>query len=229
MAIALLACAAFPARAGMGPCRQDATEGLACGEGAGAARVIDDTTSPDQRLALAWRNPRGEPTAEPDQDDQLEIVLVRLADGAILASGPTGYWDIGRAHADRLWEEISWSPDSRLAVHAFHSRLETDRFEVFAVGDGAARAATFDLMKILSPALTAKLRSERRDPTDRVASVSAGKNLSISNTGLTTFTVMMWLPKDMSRDYYDVALQVARGNAGISARIVSIKKGKEQK
>jgi hypothetical protein len=84
-------------------------------------------------------------------------------------------------------------------------------------------------MKILSPALTAKLRSERRDPTDRVASVSAGKNLSISNTGLTTFTVMMWLPKDMSRDYYDVALQVARSNAGISARIVSIKKGKEQK
>jgi hypothetical protein len=62
-----------------------------------------------------------------------------------------------------------------------------------------------------------------------VASVSAGKNLSISNAGLMTFTVMMWLPKDMSRDYYDVALQVARGNAGLSARIVSIKKGKETK
>jgi len=225
--IALLAGAALPAQAEMGPCQRDASEGVVCGTGAGAARVIEGTLSPDERLAFAWRNPKGEPTEEPDQDDQLEFLLVRLADGAILATRPTGYWDIGRSRVSRLREEISWSPDSRLAVHAFQSRYETDRFEIFALGAGNAPAATFDLMKIVAPAITAQLRSARQDPTDRVPSVDAGKNLTISNAGLVNFTVMTWVPKAGPIDHYDVALQIARGTATVSARIVSIKKGKE--
>ena len=104
---------------------------------------------------------------------------------------------------------------------------ETDRFEIFALGAGNAPAATFDLMKIVAPAVSAQLRSARQDPTDRVPAVDAGKNLTISNAGLINFTVMMWLPKAGSIDHYDVALQIARGSAALSARIVSIKKGKE--
>ena len=46
-------CAALPARAEMGPCKLDANEELTCGAGAGAARVIDDTQSPNKKLAFA--------------------------------------------------------------------------------------------------------------------------------------------------------------------------------
>jgi hypothetical protein len=44
----------LPARAEMGPCKQDEKRGvLICGSGNGAAIVIRDTPSPSGRLALA--------------------------------------------------------------------------------------------------------------------------------------------------------------------------------
>ena len=59
-AAALVAAVLFtspPAHADMGPCKPDKHDGLICGSGDGAARVIDDTTSPSKQLALAWRTP----------------------------------------------------------------------------------------------------------------------------------------------------------------------------
>src|SRR5262249_37829369 len=52
----------------LGACAPDAHEGLTCGTGDGAARVIADTVSPSERLALAWRSPGGPPTEQPDED-----------------------------------------------------------------------------------------------------------------------------------------------------------------
>jgi len=51
-----------------------------------AAIVIRDTPSPSGRLALAWRTPEAPPTEEPDWD-KIELPVLRVADGAVLARG----------------------------------------------------------------------------------------------------------------------------------------------
>jgi hypothetical protein len=63
----LLSFAALPASAEMGPCRPDKFNGLICSAGPGAARVIDDTLSPDNRFAFGWRTPNGDPTRQPTE------------------------------------------------------------------------------------------------------------------------------------------------------------------
>jgi hypothetical protein len=52
------------ARAGTGPCKPDQFNGLTCGDGPGAARVIEGTMSPSKQIAFAWREP-GKPSARP--------------------------------------------------------------------------------------------------------------------------------------------------------------------
>ena len=85
---ALLGAGAMPARAETGPCRPDTHDGLICGSGAGAARVIDGTLSPDKRLAFAWRASKSPLSEIPDDNEEVELLLVRLAGGAILAAAP---------------------------------------------------------------------------------------------------------------------------------------------
>jgi hypothetical protein len=66
VAAALLAASCASAWAGGGPCKPDQFYGLTCGDGPGAARVIDRTISPSKRLAFAWREPGKSPTEDPD-------------------------------------------------------------------------------------------------------------------------------------------------------------------
>jgi hypothetical protein len=100
--IALAVLASSPAAAELGPCRPDKYGGLTCGEGDGAARVIDETASPSRRLALAWRSTSSPPTEPADGDDDLELLLIRLKDGAVLSRRKTDYWDSGDTHVNRL-------------------------------------------------------------------------------------------------------------------------------
>jgi hypothetical protein len=79
----LLAALSMPgARADMGPCRKVADGSLMCGEGRDSALVLKGTISPSKRLAFAWREPDDVPKFDPGD---VELMLVRLADGAILA------------------------------------------------------------------------------------------------------------------------------------------------
>ncbi len=56
-----LLAAALPAHAEIGPCQPDQFDSFICGSGEGAARIIEDTLSPDKTLAFAWRNPKAAP------------------------------------------------------------------------------------------------------------------------------------------------------------------------
>ena len=78
---AALSLAAGAACAEIGPCVPDGSEGFAnrglvCGSGAGAARVIDGTISPDGAKALAWRVEGAAPTAEPDDSDKIDLLVL---------------------------------------------------------------------------------------------------------------------------------------------------------
>jgi len=111
---------ASPARAETGPCVADQAGVMTCGQGPGAARVVDGTTSPSKRLAFAWRVPGRSPTQPPDQTGDsmftVESLLIRLADGAVLSSAKGEYWRTGDLQANNIDENVAWSPNSRLAV-----------------------------------------------------------------------------------------------------------------
>jgi hypothetical protein len=71
----------------MSPCKQDEKRDvLICGSGNGAAIVIRDTPSPSRQIALAWRTPEAPPTEQPNWD-KIELLVLRAADGAVLARG----------------------------------------------------------------------------------------------------------------------------------------------
>jgi hypothetical protein len=78
------------AKAETGPCLPDQSGGLTCGQGNGAARVVQGTISPSRRLAFARRSPSHPPTEDPT-GDAIESVLIRLSDGTVLWSTDGDY------------------------------------------------------------------------------------------------------------------------------------------
>src|SRR5664280_1612684 len=118
-ALVMLACTC--ARAETGPCKPDPFDGLTCGDGPGAARVIAGTISPSKKIAFAWREPGRPPTDEPDIY-QVESLLLWLHDGTALAISPGDYWDTGTVRANRYDFHAIWSPDSRFVIELLDFR-----------------------------------------------------------------------------------------------------------
>lgn len=216
---ALIACAPR-ATAEMGPCQPDKFGGHTCGSGVGAARVIEDTLSPSKRLALAWRSAKGPPTEEPNDDS--EILVVRLADGAILAASKGMYWNTGEMRANRLEEIATWSPNSRLLIRSFNSRFSTDNVDLYAFGANDEATGPFDLLKVIDPAVRAHLRRRVKDEQKYAFSISNDPAMSVGNGGLVRAHVMMWVPKDGPERNFNVTVRVMLGAKPLDARIVAV-------
>jgi hypothetical protein len=226
----------LPARAEMGPCKQDEKrEVLICGSGNGAAIVIRNTLSPSKRLALAWRTPDAPPTEEPD-DDKIELLVLRVADGAVLSRGKTEYWDTGEGgegHVNRLEELAYWSPNSRLMIRSFNSRYSTDNVELYAFNPDDKVTGPLDLLKILDPATRAKLKERVKNADGYDFSLTSIKDeetaATIDDRGLISAEVMYWIPKMGPYYYYTVKARVVRAKGALEARIVSIAyRGKQE-
>ena len=222
-------CAVLPARAEMGPCKLDANEELTCGSGVGAARVIDDTQSPNKRLAFAWSLPDADPDALPDEDDKIDLLLVRLADGVILGKSFTGFWANGHGRSNNKLEEITWSRNGRLVARIYQTQFKTDTFELYALGAKDEFVGILDLYKIVEPAVREQLKQQVSAADDYTFSVYGGKRLKLGNDGALRMMVMMWVPKEGPEQYYDVTLRIARAEVGMSATITSIKPGRVPK
>jgi hypothetical protein len=223
-AMAALFGAASAAQAGMGPCKADSFDGLTCGSGIGAARVIEDTVSPDKRYAFAWRDPQAAPDAEIDGEQELDLLLVRLADGAVLASGQTGYWNTGHGRANRRHERAVWSPDSALVVRIYDTRFETAALQLYAPNPNGDRAGVVDLKKMVEPRVLARMKAK---PDEWAFSVSSDAEPKLASNGSLFLPLMMWKPKDGPMNFYDVRLRVARGKQGPSARVTSVRETQE--
>jgi hypothetical protein len=103
---------------------------LMCGSGDGAARAIIKTISPSKHFAFAWRLADRAPTDRPGENDpNLENMIVRIADGAVLAKSRGSYWDLGTKIA-KAYLFTAWSPDSRLLVKV-EQRAEFASAEIF--------------------------------------------------------------------------------------------------
>jgi hypothetical protein len=220
LAICTLIACAPRAAAEMGPCQPDKFGGLTCGSGVGAARVIEDTLSPSKRLALAWRSAKGPPTEEPG--GETEIIVVRLADGAVLATSTGTYWNTGEARANRLEELATWSPNSRLLIRSFNSRFSTDNVDLYAFGANDEVTGPLDLLKVMDPAVRAHLKRRVKDEQKYVFSISNEPAMSIGNSGLVRAAVMMWVPKDGPERNYNVTVRVMLGAKPLAARIVAV-------
>jgi hypothetical protein len=220
IALAMLLAAASALHAEMGPCQPDERDGLVCGSGTAAARVIAGTISPSRQYALAWRDLTGPPTEEPDTD-QLETLLVRLSDGAILAGRKSDFWDTGEVHVNRLREEAAWSRDSRLVLRVFKSRFETHHIDAHAIGTDGSLVGSLDVRKIIEPAVRARLR--QRTANDYTFSLKADRSLSLQNDGRLQARVMMWVPKEGPESHFDVSMQLTRGKGPLSARVTSVR------
>jgi hypothetical protein len=92
-----------------------------------------------------------------ENDPNLENVVVRIGDGAILAQSHGAYWDLGTKIA-KAHVAAAWSPDSRIAVKV-EQREESALAELFAFSDDDTAIGPFDLADLLKAALLAKMQA----------------------------------------------------------------------
>jgi hypothetical protein len=218
---------ASPVGAETGPCVSDQAGVMTCGQGPGAARVVDGTTSPSKRLAFAWRAPGRSPTQPPDETGNsmftVESVLIRLSDGAVLSSAKGEYWRTGDLQANHIDESVAWSPNSRLAVEAQDSKWSTDILRLYAIG-ADDKVLVLDLQKIIEPAVRARLRQLGKN--DRIYTFSVEDGLTVDDSGLVRAPVLLQIPKQEGDLNFDVTLQVSQKNGALSAGDVSVRRSR---
>ena len=222
----LVLAAALPVRAETGPCVSDPAGVMTCGQGPGAARVVDGTTSPSKRVAFAWRAPGRSPTQPPDEAGDsmftVESLLIRLSDGAVLSSAKGEYWRTGDLQANHIDESVAWSPNSRLAIEVQDSKWHTDVLRLYAIGPDD-KVLVLDLQKIIEPAVRTRLRQLGRN--DRIYTFSL-EDPTLDDSGLVRASVLMQIPKQEGDLNFDVTLQVSQKNGALSAGDVSVRRSR---
>jgi hypothetical protein len=212
----LTVAAALPASAETGACVSDRDGGLTCGEGPGAAGVVEGTISPSKRLAFAWRVP-GRPLAEAPEAD-VESLLIRLSDGAVLSSAPGLYWRTGGARANHIDEGAVWSPNSRFAIEVTDAKWSTEHLRLYAIR-GDDKVLVLDLKAIIEPAVRKRLQRLVKNESIYVFSAF---DLAVDNRGLVEAPVLMRIPKQERDIAFAVTLLVVHKDATLVARDVAL-------
>jgi hypothetical protein len=213
---------ASPVGAETGPCVSDHAGVMTCGQGPGAARVVDGTTSPSKRLAFAWRAPGRSPTEPPE--NSVESLLIRLSDGAVLSSAKGEYWSTGDLHANHFDETVAWSPNSRLAIEEQDSKWSTDILRLYAI-QADDKVLVLDLQKIIEPAVRKRLRQLGKNDGDYAFSVE-NPPPTVDDSGHVRVAVLMQIPKQDDYLDLDVTLQVSQKNGALSAGDVSVRRSR---
>lgn len=201
-------------------CVADQHDGVICGEGKDAARIIEDTTSPDKKLAIAWRCSAGMPADGKEPAGEIEDVIIRIGDGAVLGKLGGQYWDTGTVRPNRDEFYASWSPDSRAVVEVANARWDTTAFAYYAI-DGS-KSAKVDLLSLVSPAIMAKIPASQRQT--RVFRVLAEEELKVDNRGRAGFRTMVFVPKrEETERHFAVSVTIATKSGQPTARIEQIR------
>lgn len=201
-------------------CVADQYGGLVCGEGNDAVRVFADTISPSKKFAFAWRTSKGLPSGHDLPAGDIENVLIRLDDGAVLAKLGGEYWATGETMANRYEQLAVWSADSRTVVEVANSRWDTDAFAYYAIdGDKATKA---DLLALVSPAAKANVPARLREGFS--VRVRQDLGVKLDAHGHLRFKAMLYVPKSETSldDSIEIAITSKRGKP--SARIASMRR-----
>jgi hypothetical protein len=222
LAFAALAIAPLIARAEMGPCISDDRGSLTCGNGVSSARVIPKTTSPSNRLALAWRLTSSAPGYQLHEDNpDLESLIVRIADGAILAKSQGTYWNMGDRYAKAQYLTAAWSPDSHLLIRMAGKNDAPHSAELFAFAQDDGVTGPFDLVKVLDPAVRAEMKGVN-DVDKYVFKISTQPSMTIDDQGLVHASVFMVTRESGDERIYKLTVQVTRAANSLDAKVLSI-------
>lgn len=200
-------------------CVADQNGDLVCGAGKSAARVFANTTSPSKSYAFAWRTAQGLPSGR-DAPSGVENVLIRVSDGAVLATLGGTHWETGEIRANRSELMATWSPDSRAVVEVANGRWDTDSFAYYRI-DGAT-AAKLDLRALVVPVLTARLPPRNREGNS--FRVHEDLPVTLDARGRLRFTAMLYVPKGETSNDYVVQVNVRDRGGKLSAQVVSARR-----
>jgi hypothetical protein len=219
-AVLLLVVPTHAVRADMGPCRKLATGGIMCGEGNNAALVINGTISPSKRLAFAWRQPDDLPKFDPGD---VELMLVRLDDGAVLAQLKGEYWETADGgRANRMDEWAAWSADSRLAVEIFNNRWDAT-ITLYPIGADDAVGKPIDLVKPIEQAAIAKFPAWGKSKLADHA-LRAAEGTRFKKDGTLVVPVMLYIPKQDPTLKLDVTLAITRKDNAVDIKVRSVQR-----
>jgi hypothetical protein len=209
------------ASAELGPCRPLGGDTMFCGSGDGAMRTFYKTTSPSGRLAFGWRLTDRPPTVVPEENDpNLENIVARIGDGAILAKSHGSYWDLGSKIA-KEYAFTAWSTDSRLMIK-LEQRFGFASAELFAFAEDDTAIGPVELVNVIKPAVLAKMQ-QIKDSENYSLVFSSHPAMTIDNQGLMRAAVHAEEIKDaMNGPVYEMTVQVIRDKNTFKANIVSI-------
>ncbi|KRQ95650.1 hypothetical protein CQ12_03425 [Bradyrhizobium jicamae] len=202
-------------------CVADQHGGLVCGEGKAAMRVVADTMSPSKDYAFAWRTPQGLPSGS-DSPENIENVLIRVSDGAMLAKLGGEYWATDAMRANRYELIAAWSPDSRSVIEVANSRWESDSFAYYRI-DGAT-AAKLDLRALVEPVIAARLPPRNRK--GNAFRVRTDQPVTLDARGRLRFTAMLYVPKSETSNDYKVLVNIRTSGGKPTAQVVSVRRAK---
>ena len=200
-------------------CIADQRGGLLCGTGNGALRVFANTTSPSRSYAFAWRTAQGLPSGDQTPND-VENVLIRVTDGAVLATLGGTHWETGEMRANRYDLLAAWSPDSQAVIEVANSRWDSDSFAYYRI-DGAT-ATKVDLRALVEPVMTARLPPRNRQGNS--FRVREDLPVTLDARGRVRFTAMLYVPKGETSNDYKVQVNVRTTGGKPSAQVVSMRR-----
>lgn len=203
-------------------CVADQRGGLVCGEGKAAMCVVADTISPSKNYAFAWRSEQGLPSGRDLPPTGVENLLIRIADGAVLAKLGGEYWATGDMRANRYDLLAAWSPDSQAVIEVANSRWDTDSFAYYRI-DGAT-ATKLDLRALVVPVMTARLPPRNRQGNS--FRVREDLPVTLDARGRLRFTAMLYVPKGETSNDYKVHVNIRTTGGKPSALVVSVRRVK---
>ncbi|WP_257168306.1 hypothetical protein [Bradyrhizobium sp. SRS-191] len=204
-------------------CAPDQHQSFICGEGKAAVRVFPDTISPSRKLAFGWRTSEGLPSGQAEPPGDVEDVLVKLSDGAVLGRLGGSYWASGEMRANRYDLIAAWSPDSRAVVEVANSRWDTDAFRFYSVGD--AGLVSLDLHDLVEQTVRAK--AAKKVEKGRVFRVREDLPVKLEADGRLTFTAILFIPKSEQPALgFHVELMIKTVKSAAAARVISVQPAK---
>jgi hypothetical protein len=185
-----------------GPCVPTSQDRISCGSGPGALMVLDGTTSPSGKLAIAWRSRN---TEEVPRMDSVENHLVRLQDGKSLGIVVGRSWNTGTARGNHITQTVAWSPDSRWLLVGDGGKWALEAIAIYSIDEGAGATKGLGLFRAISTAAARVLRENVG--ASKAGSYTldiAGDQIEIADTGADSMPMLFQVPKEDK----DIALLV---------------------
>lgn len=198
LSVVVTAAAAAPgAQTKPGPCLPTSPDNITCGSGPGALVVLDGTTSPSGKLAIAWRSRSGS-TQEVPHVDSVENHLVRLQDGKSLGIVVGRSWNTGTAQGNHITQTVAWSPDSRWLLVGDGGKWALEAIAIYSIDAGAGAAKGLGLFRAISTAAARVLR-ERAGATKAgsyTLDIAGDPKIEIADTGAVSLPMLFQIPKE---------------------------------